>query len=103
MNSSGLLGLITKISDLLNAIIPVLILAAVVWFIFGIIKYVIANTGEEKTKGVHVIVSGIIGLTVIVSMWALVGFLKNTFGVVGNNTTPYGSIPCIPNTGGIGC
>ena len=99
----NLVGFLNQISTLLNTIIPILILGAVVWFIFGIIKYVIANTGEEKTKGVHVIVSGIIGLTVIVSMWALVGFLKNTFGVTGNNTITPGNIPCIPRTGNIGC
>ena len=100
-SAAGLQGLLTTIGDLLTAIIPILILGAVVWFIIGIIKYVVANNGEEREKGVHVIISGIIGLTVIVSMWALVGFLKNTLGVSGPNTIYHSDIPCVPGAGHI--
>ena len=105
---SGLSLLISKMVGLLNQLIPFLILVAVVIFIVGILRYVMAKGPEDKEKGMHVIISSIIGLTVIVSMWGLVTFLQQSFGLdAGNNTVKTYKIPCVPgasnNTSSTNC
>ena len=94
---SGLSLLISKLVNLINQLIPFLILVAVVIFIVGILRYVMAKGPDDKEKGMHVIISSIIGLTVIVSMWGLVTFLQQSFGLTGNaNTVQKLYIPCVP-------
>ena len=79
--SDGLVGVIAKISDLFKAILPVLIAFGVLYFIWGVIQYMIADGEEAKTKGRDTIVYGIIGLAVIVSIWGLVAILGQTLGL----------------------
>jgi hypothetical protein len=49
-------------------------------FIWGVVQYVI-NSDEEakKAKGKEFMIWGIIGLTVMVSVWGLVNVLGSTF------------------------
>ena len=94
---TGISGLISKLIGILNQLIPFLILVAVVIFIVGILRYVMAKGPEDKEKGMHVIISSIIGLTVIVSMWGLVTFLQQSFGLTGQgNSVQKFYIPCVP-------
>lgn len=86
---------ICKIGDILNIIVPILIALGVVYFIWGVITYVISSDEEAKQAGRDRIIFGIIGLAVIIGLWGLVKILTNTFGVnnAGQNitypTTPY--------------
>ncbi len=88
-------GILCKISELLNAILPVLIALGVVYFVWGVVQYVIASDEEAKKTGRNRIIAGIIGLAVIISVWGLVKILANTFVPSGNNaniqfpTVPY--------------
>lgn len=77
----GLYGVILTIRDLLNAIIPVLITLATLYFIWGVIKYITAKDEEKRKEGVKIIIAGIIGLFVIVAVWGIVALLGETFGV----------------------
>ena len=65
-----------------RSIIPLLFALAIAMFIWGVIQYVI-NTDEEakKQKGKMFMIWGIIALAVMVSVWGLVGILRNTFGI----------------------
>lgn len=81
--ATGLAGIIAKISALFSAILPVLISFGVLYFIWGVIQYMIADGEEAKTKGRDTIVYGIIGLAVIVSIWGLVAILNQTLGLGG--------------------
>ena len=83
-----------KFGDILGAVIPILIALGVVYFVWGVITYMVGSDEEAKKKGRDRIIFGIIGLTVIVAVWGLVAILRNTFGL--NNTqnitfptTPY--------------
>jgi hypothetical protein len=78
--------LMCKIGQLLNAIVPLLIALAVVYFVWGVVSYVISDDEEAKSKGRDRIIYGIIGLAVIIAMWGLVRILTNTFNV-GNTGT----------------
>jgi hypothetical protein len=91
--SGNLFGILCKISQLFNAVIPVLIALGVVYFVWGVIQYVVSSDEEAKKTGKMRIIYGIIGLAVIIGMWGLVNVLRNTFGL--NNSTTI-TLPTIP-------
>lgn len=78
---TDLTSLMCKIGQLLNAVVPLLIALAVVYFVWGVVAYVISDDEEAKSKGRDRIIYGIIGLAVIIAMWGLVRILTNTFNV----------------------
>ncbi len=86
---------ICKIGDILSIIVPILIALGVVYFIWGVITYVISDDEEAKQAGRNRIIFGIIGLAVIIGLWGLVRILTRTFGVdnagqtITYPTTPY--------------
>jgi hypothetical protein len=96
-NDGTLFGLICRIGNLLNAVVPVLIALGVLYFVWGVISYVIASDEEAKKAGRDRIIFGIIGLAVIIGLWGLVNLLRRTFGL--NNNQTY-TLPTVPITGG---
>ena len=94
-NSADVSNIICKIGEILNSIIPILILLGVVYFVWGVITYVISSDEEAKKAGRDRIIFGIIGLAVIVAMWGLVNILVRTFGIdtTGITTFPGVVIP----------
>ncbi len=75
-------GIITKITGVIDVIIPLLITFAVLMLMWGIVQFITAAGDEEKRKkGKELIIYGIIGLFVMVSIWGLVGVLTGTFGL----------------------
>ena len=81
-NVTDVYTLKAKLIDILNLTVQVLIAAAVVLFLFGVVKYIASGEDETKRKEAKsYIVYGIIGLFVMVSVWGLVGILTGTFGV----------------------
>jgi len=92
-SSNGILQIICKIGDILNVLVPLLIVLAVVYFIWGVIKYVVSSDEEDKSKARSMIIYGIIGLVVIIGMWGIVNMLINTLGVNNNSITT----PVLPN------
>ncbi|MEI7810277.1 MAG: hypothetical protein WCI41_01830 [bacterium] len=95
----GIQAVICKIGEILNTLIPILIVLGVVYFVWGVIQYVIFASDEEAKKaGRNKMIMGIIGLVVIVGMWGLVKIVTSTFGL--NNVAPIDSTPCVPGTPG---
>ncbi len=74
-------GVLAKASAFFGALLPVLVALGVIYFVWGVLQYVIADSEEAKTKGKDRIIFGLIGLAVIVSVWGLVNILKATLGV----------------------
>lgn len=62
-----------RITQVLNLVIPFLVLLATVIFIWGIVKYITAGGDEQRLKEAkNIIIWGIIALAVMVSVWGLV-------------------------------
>ncbi len=80
-------GMLCKIGEILTSLVPILIALAIVYFVYGVVMYVIADDEEAKTKGRDSIIYGIIGLAVIVGVWGLVNILVKTFVPNQNNST----------------
>ena len=81
VGGNTIFNILGTISAILNVIIPILITLAVVYVIYGVIKYATAKDEDAQKEGRTVIVSGIIALFVIVSIWGLVAILNSTFGI----------------------
>lgn len=86
-------GILCKVSQILGAVVPVLIALGVVYFVWGVITYVIASDEEAKKSGRNRIVYGIIGLAVIVAVWGLVKILTTTFGLENTQTITLPTVP----------
>jgi len=81
--STGLSKIICQVNQILNSIIPVLVALGVLYFVWGVVSYMIGADEEQKKKGRDKIIYGIIGLAVIAGMWGLVNIVVNTFGLGG--------------------
>ncbi len=81
------------IGNLMKILIPMLITAAVLYFIYGVVAYVVAHDADEKGKAKGVVIRGVIGLFVIVSIWGLVGIIQSTFGIGAGGTIGQDQIP----------
>jgi uncharacterized membrane protein len=90
----GIEAFICKIGSILNTIIPVLVVLGVVYFVWGVVQYVIASDEEAKKTGRNRMIYGIIGLVVIVGMWGLVNIVTRTFGLSNYNAGT--TLPTVP-------
>jgi len=81
------------INQIMRIILPMLILAALIYFIYGVVQFVISKDADDKAKAREIVIRGIIGLFVIVSVWGLIGIIQTTFGVGGGGTLDSSLIP----------
>lgn len=91
-------SILTIFSRIINILIPLAIAAGVLYFIWGVVQYITAKDEESQGAARKTMISGIIGLFVIVAMWGLVSVIRNTFGLGGNNQINIQDVPCIPGT-----
>jgi len=70
--------------SLMNLLIPLLIGAAVICFLYGVLRFIAkssAGDADGRKEAINFMIFGIIGIAVMVSVWGLVAFVTNTFGV----------------------
>lgn len=77
----GLFGVMGTFEMLLSRVLPILVGFAVIYFLFGVLQYIIAKDPEAQKTARLVMMNGIIVLFVMVSVWGLVNLLGKTFGV----------------------
>jgi len=88
-SGTGIGKMICQAQVIINSIVPVLIALGVVYFVWGVVTYLVNGGDEEaKKKGRDRIVYGIIGFAVIVGLWGLVNVVVNTFGLGGQVNAP---------------
>ncbi len=90
-------GYFDNILDLIKRItkagVPILFAAAVIIFFYTILRYILAagEKPEDASKRRGAIVWSLIAIAVMASVWGLVAFLQNIFGVSstgGTNINP---------------
>lgn len=84
-------SIILNIKFALNLLVPVVITLALIYFIWGIIRYVIAQSEENKGDAKTHIIYGIIAMFVIVSIWGITNFIAVYLGI-----SPFTNYPIIP-------
>jgi hypothetical protein len=65
-----------------KSVIPFIFALAMVFFVWGAVKFFIINSDEEakREQGKQFMLWGIIALAVMISVWGLVNILRTTFG-----------------------
>ena len=91
----NLQSFIEQIADILNILLPIFVTLAVLAFFWGLIKFIF-QAGDEREKGKNIMIWGIIALFVIVSIWGIVAFLSNLFGIGTGGSAP------VPGVDGLG-
>ncbi len=97
-NITGFLGTLGTIID---AIVPFLIALAVLFFLYGLVRFMFAAGNEDAAaQGKSIMIWGIVILFVMVSVWGLVGILNQFTGVNTGQTAP--TSPDTPSSSGTG-
>ncbi len=91
--SNNLQGLIRWLGDTLNMLIPVLIALALVAFFWGLVKYIWGGGGEGASDGKGIMIAGLVGLFIMVSVWGIIKLAQNTLGVNNSNAPHYPQVP----------
>jgi len=73
-----------------NVLVPVLFAIAFIVFLWGVFKTYIWSRGDETAveTGHKLILWGIVGFVVMISLWGLVNVVANTFGLAGVGAPP---------------
>ena len=82
-NAAGIgLLILTLINEVL---VPLIFAIAFIIFIYGIFRYFIAGGAdpEAQKKGKQLLIYGIIGFVIMISLWGIVNIVSNTFGLGG--------------------
>lgn len=96
----GLGNLFWIAMDIAYNLVVLFFALAVVFFLYGILKYIASGDNEDSRKASkQVMIYGIIGLFVMVSFWGFVNILINTFEL---DTYPYVEVPYLPPSRGGG-
>jgi len=76
-----------------NAVIPIMVALALIYFIYGLAEYIL-ESGEagKKEEGRTRMIYGTIAMFVIASVWGLVYFLQDVLGV---SSTTVGVAPSV--------
>lgn len=87
------------ISTINDVFVPVLFAVAFIVFVWGAFETFILGAGSEevKEKGKNLMLWGLIGFFVMVSVWGLVNILTGSVGFGGGNKAP----TSIPAAGGV--
>ena len=81
-------------SNLLNALIGILITLAIVVFFWGLVKYLLSGGAtEDAHKGIHQMIWGVVAIFVMVSIWGLIALLQRTFQVESKGAIMPAAVP----------
>jgi len=87
--TEGLKGLIEWLISIGLVIIPFLGTVAFLVFVLGVARFIKAAGNEKEIKdSKNLLIWGVIGLFVMVTIWGIVTFLKGEFGFTGGVWIP---------------
>ncbi|MFZ3043586.1 MAG: hypothetical protein WA058_00540, partial [Minisyncoccia bacterium] len=89
--SGTVCGIADTILFLINGVaVPLIFAISFIVFLYGIAKAYIFSRGDEGEvkKGHQLLLWGLIGFAVMVSIWGLVNVVANTFGLSGSYAPP---------------
>ena len=75
-------NIIDTILDLIQSVlVPFIIGLTVLYFVAGVAKYIGSGGNSEKRKeGIRFMITGIIAIFIMITIWAIVGVFSNTLG-----------------------
>lgn len=88
--ADGVTDLIRAAFDIVNNIlIPLAFSLCLLYFFWGVVKYIRSGAESEKAaeEGKNIIMWGVIGLFVAVSIWGIIKFIQNELSLPGDIKT----------------
>ncbi len=80
--SSDILDLEDSVLELLGSIVPIIIGIAVVFFLWAGVRFMRAeDNSEERQNARDLMIYGIVGILVMVSLWGIIQFFGNVLGI----------------------
>lgn len=71
---------------ILNPLITLLFALAIVIFLWGMFEFILnQQSGEKKTDGKAHMLWGIVGITIMMSVWTILGIIMKTLNITGIN------------------
>jgi|ERR1035437_2086705 uncharacterized membrane protein YidH (DUF202 family) len=76
---------ITNVDNtIINPLILFLFALAVVYFIYGVLEFLMNQESEDKkTSGKSHMLWGVVGITIMLGVWTILGMVISTFGIKG--------------------
>jgi len=93
--SKGIGKVIALLTGLVNALIPLLVGAALVAFFWGLVLYIFKDAGEGGGPGKKLMIWSLVALFVMVSVWGIIRLAQESLGITGSETVP---VPRVPTT-----
>ncbi len=77
-----MIELIDAAFDIVTKIlIPLAFGLCTLFFLWGIVKYIKSDAGNEKAEGRRIMVWGVVGLFVAFCIWGIIAFLQSELGL----------------------
>jgi len=93
-SAQTVLTALDKVKQILNAVVPILITLAVIYFFWGLGLYILnAGSEDKKEEGRGIMIWGVVALFVMVSIWGLIGLIGGTFDIQSGGTI---NVPTVP-------
>lgn len=71
-------------SMIINPLIMLLFALALAYFLYGVFEFIANQSNDEKkTTGKSHMLWGIVGITIMIGVWAILGMILNTFNIQG--------------------
>lgn len=90
LQSTDLNGFIRNVDNMIiNPLIGLLFALAIVYFLYGVFEFISNQANEEKkTTGKSHMMWGIIGITIMMGVWTILGIVLSTLGISKSEINP---------------
>ncbi|MEI7709115.1 MAG: hypothetical protein WCI76_00165 [bacterium] len=76
-------------TQIVNPIIVLLFALALMYFLYGVFEFIMNSANDEKkTTGKEHMLWGVIGLTIMLGVWFILGVVLDTFNIPRNQIDP---------------
>jgi hypothetical protein len=86
--------LLRSIGRLVNLALPIVVGLALLGFFWGLVKFIFSQADDAKVEAKRVMIWSVVALFVMVSVWGLVRFIGDAFGIQ-QQATP-NTVPTVP-------
>jgi phosphotransferase system glucose/maltose/N-acetylglucosamine-specific IIC component len=102
IDTGGLSQSVTGLTDVVNRAISLMIAVAVIAFIYGVIRFVLAKNGDDQKNARSFLIWSVIAIFAILAVFGIARLLINLFNLdpagLGKNEVP--TVPAIPTSRG---
>ncbi len=84
----NLTEIIQLFTDIFLKIVPFLGALAFLIFIYGVARFIKSSSEKEIKDSKNILIWGVIGIFIMVSIWGIIAFLKSEFGFGNNAIVP---------------